>query len=401
MKILHTSDWHLGRNLYGHKRHEEYKQFLSWLLLQINARQVEVLLVAGDIFDSVAPGNQAQELYYHFLSSIKDAGCRHVVIIGGNHDSPSFLNAPQKLLKNMNIHVMGAITDNLQDEILTLTDPDLIVCAVPYLRDKDIRAVLPGESMDDKERGYINALNSHYAQVEQLALQQRAKIGENVPIIAMGHLFARGGKTVAGDGVRGLYVGNLAQVAVDVFSKHFAYVALGHLHVPQAAAKSENIRYSGSPLPIGFDEGGKSVCLVEIDNRQTRVSPLAIPVFQELARVRGDLDEIRREVKQLAERNSAAWVEIIYEGADMGVDVAGKLAALAANSRLNILRIKNNRIIRQIMDKIHDDPGLDDLEVRAVFKYRLRQMGAPETQIPEILSAFEEIMQTLAEKADI
>ena len=99
MKILHTSDWHLGRSLYDKKRYEEFYGFLEWLIEFIREEKIDALLVAGDVFDTTTPNNQVQEMYYRFLSEVSRTGCRHVVIIGGNHDSPSFLNAPRQVLK--------------------------------------------------------------------------------------------------------------------------------------------------------------------------------------------------------------------------------------------------------------------------------------------------------------
>ena len=120
LKLLHTSDWHLGRSLYEHKRYEEFEKFLDWLAEFIQEQRIDVLLVAGDIFDTTIPGNRAQELYYQFLTKVSLTCCRHMVITGGNHDSPSFLNAPKDLLRYFNVHVIGAITDSLEDEVLSL-----------------------------------------------------------------------------------------------------------------------------------------------------------------------------------------------------------------------------------------------------------------------------------------
>ena len=120
MKVLHTSDWHLGRSLYGKKRYEEFSQFLDWVEQTVEREKVEVLLVAGDVFDTATPGNKAQNLYYQFLFRLSKSCCSHVVIIGGNHDSPSFLNAPKSLLSVLNVHVVGAKTDDIEDEVLVL-----------------------------------------------------------------------------------------------------------------------------------------------------------------------------------------------------------------------------------------------------------------------------------------
>ncbi|MCG8530425.1 MAG: exonuclease subunit SbcD, partial [Desulfovibrionales bacterium] len=142
MRLLHTSDWHIGRLLYGRKRYREFEQFLDWLLAYIREQGVDILVISGDIFDTTTPSNRAQSLYYGFLTRLGSTHCSHVVVIGGNHDSPTFLDAPAPLLKALNVHVMGAVPRDLDDEILDLSDeegrPLARVCAVPYLRDRDI-----------------------------------------------------------------------------------------------------------------------------------------------------------------------------------------------------------------------------------------------------------------------
>jgi len=148
MKILHTSDWHIGRALYGRKRYEELEAFLNWLVGLIEDENIDVLLVAGDVFDNSTPGNHAQELYYRFLCRMAASSNRHVVVTAGNHDSPSFLNAPRELLKFLNVHVVGCASDPPADELIVINVPDreprLIVCAIPYLRDREIRTAEAG-----------------------------------------------------------------------------------------------------------------------------------------------------------------------------------------------------------------------------------------------------------------
>ena len=162
MKVIHTSDWHLGRSLYGHKRYDESAAFLDWLADLIDEESVDTLLVAGDVFDITTPSNRAQGLYYRFLCRVSASCCRHIVLIAGNHDSPSFLDAPKELLKALNVYVVGSITDNPEDEVITLFGPEnvpeAIVCAVPYLRDRDIRTVEAGEQIEDKNAKLIDGL---------------------------------------------------------------------------------------------------------------------------------------------------------------------------------------------------------------------------------------------------
>jgi len=294
MKVLHTSDWHIGRALYGRKRYAEFEAFLNWLAGYIEAEKIDVLLVAGDVFDSSTPSNYAQELYYRFLCRVAASSNRHMVVTAGNHDSPYFLNAPRELLKFLNVHVVGCAFDPPADELIVLAgkddQPALIVCAVPYLRDRDIRTAEAGESVEDKERKLIEGIRTHYRTVCEAARRKCAALKRPVPIVAMGHLFTAGGRTVDGDGVRELYIGSLAQVGTDVFPEGIDYLALGHLHIPQTVGGSAFIRYSGSPLPIGFGEAdqGKSMVLVEFADNAPHITTIPVPRFQELKTLRGN-----------------------------------------------------------------------------------------------------------------
>ena len=139
MKVIHTSDWHLGRTLCGRKRHQEHEAFLRWLVNQIVELKADAVLIAGDIFDNGSPDNIAQGLYYRFLFDVAHTPCRHVVVIGGNHDSPLFLEAPRELLRMLNVHIVGQISDRFEDEVIPLKNSDgeiaAVVCAVPFLRD--------------------------------------------------------------------------------------------------------------------------------------------------------------------------------------------------------------------------------------------------------------------------
>ena len=408
MKILHTSDWHIGRSLYGRKRYEEFESFLTWLAKTIQQNAIDALLVAGDIFDTSTPSNRAQELYYQFLCRVSASSCRHVVVVAGNHDSPSFLNAPKELLKALDVHVVGSVTSSLEEEVLVLCNeqdvPELIVCAVPYLRDKDIRVVEAGESIEDKERKLIDGIRNHYAAVAALAEYKREELGANIPIVGMGHLFTAGGKTVDGDGVRELYVGSLAHVTAAIFPASFDYLALGHLHVPQKVNNSEIIRYSGSPLPMGFGEAKqqKSVCQVTFDqnnshNTATSIHLIDVPVFQTLERVKGDWDSISSRILELSATDSQSWIEVIYDGAEIISDLRERLEAAISGTRMEILRIKNNRIIDRVLRQIHEEETLDNLNMNDVFERCLNVHNVPENQRSELLQAYQETISSLYE----
>jgi exonuclease SbcD len=424
IKILHTSDWHLGRTLYGRKRYDEFSAFLDWLALIITNENIDVLLIAGDIFDTSTPSNRAQELYYRFLCRVSNSCCRHIVVIAGNHDSPSFLNAPRELLHALNVYVIGAITANpaavqprsYADEVIVLKDeknrPEAIICAVPYLRDRDIRTVEPGETIDDKNAKLAAGLRNHYTDVCTIAVQKRDALKENghspIPIIAMGHLFTAGGKTVDGDGVRELYVGNLAHISADAFPDSIDYLALGHLHVPQQIGGAAHMRYCGSPLPMGYGEAAqpKKVVLVEFTDdvpvtaqpRPCSIRELDIPCFQPLERIAGSLDEIRTRIAELKQHKSKAWLEIEYKSADVIGNLREILDKDVDDSGMEIRRIRNRQFFDRVINKNHVEETLDDLDVNDVFARCLDAFEVPATDRPELINSYQEIIHDLLEE---
>ncbi|MCI5167551.1 MAG: exonuclease subunit SbcD, partial [Candidatus Electrothrix sp. GM3_4] len=169
LRILHTSDWHIGRTLYGRHRYDEFAAFFDWLYNTIVEQQVDILLVAGDIFHTTTPSNRAQQLYYDFLCRVAASSCRHLVVTAGNHDSPTFLSAPRELLRALNIHVLATLPSSPAEEVLVLKnqagEAEAIICAVPFLRDREIRTATAGQDMDDRERDLILGITKHYSEV--------------------------------------------------------------------------------------------------------------------------------------------------------------------------------------------------------------------------------------------
>ncbi|SMC97744.1 Exodeoxyribonuclease I subunit D [Desulfocicer vacuolatum DSM 3385] len=407
MKILHTSDWHLGRSLYGQKRYNEFSKFLDWLGKTIEDQGIDALLIAGDLFDTNTPSNRAQALYYDFLCRVAASCCHHVVIIAGNHDSPSFLNAPKEVLRALNVHVVGAITESMEDEVIVLENnkqPQAIVCGIPYLRDRDIRTVAPGETMDDKNAKLIKGIKNHYADVCAMARQKQTKFkcaGQGtIPIIAMGHLFTAGGKTVDGDGVRELYVGSLAHVDADVFPSSIDYLALGHLHVCQRVGAMEHMRYSGSPIPMGYGEAKqqKKIILVEFEDTLPHVKEIEVPCFQELVRIAGTLDDIHEKVADLKKNHSRAWLEIEYIGRDIITNLRETLDEALADSEIKICRIKNKKVLERIISTIHKNETLDDLDPKDVFIRCLNAFDVPEQEREALTASHDEIIQSIREE---
>ncbi|MCR4819313.1 MAG: exonuclease SbcCD subunit D C-terminal domain-containing protein [Fretibacterium sp.] len=421
MRILHTSDWHIGRSLYGKRRYAEMESFLAWLEKTIADRRVDTLLIAGDIFDTTTPSNQAQELYYRFLQRLAGASgdslplCRHVVIIAGNHDSPTFLDAPKELLALLNIHVRGRASALAADEVLLLrsadSHPELIVCAVPYLHDRDVRVVEAGEDMRDRQRALIQGISRHYADVLARACELQSSTG--VPIVLMGHVFVTGGTVAAmGDGVRELYVGAQVQLGFDELlppelSTHVSYTALGHLHIPQRVG-GECARYSGSPIPMGFGEAGqqKSVCLVDVgEGKEPSVELLPIPLFQRLERVNGNWETIERHLTELRLSGTEAWLEVTYEGEgpQMGIpDLQDRLnRCLEDCSGLELLCTRDEARIRRTLEGQGNGglPGgasLEDLSPLDVFERRLE--AVPEEQREALRRTYREVLARMEEE---
>lgn len=401
MKILHTADWHIGRSLYGRKRYDECESFLNWLANTIHQENVETLLVAGDIFDNTAPSNRAQELYYRFLRQVADSPCRHVIIVAGNHDSPSFLNAPKELLKALHVHVVGCASENPEEEVIPLKDSqgniELIVCAVPYLRDRDVRLVDAGESPEDKERKLLEGIRNHYHGVYDAAEKIRSALPRPIPLIALGHLFAAGGKTVEGDGVRDLYVGSLAHVGLNIFPSGIDYLALGHLHAPQKVAESETVRYSGSPLPMGFGEAAqeKQVLLVHFKELKPQITPLPIPKFRALERIKGSWEEIEKQLSRLKSSQSSAWIEIEYQGEELAVDLHDKIEHSLADSSMEVLRVKNVRVLERVLMSHQSHEELGTMGEEEVFQRCLESFQIPEHQRPELIATYKEVLHAL------
>ena len=403
MKILHTSDWHLGRSLYGRKRYHEFAAFLEWLADCIRQQDIDALLIAGDVFDTATPSNRAQELYYRFLCNVAGSCCRNIVVIGGNHDSPSFLNAPRELLRVLNVHVVGAMTGNPEDEVIVLHDrhnrPEAIVCAVPYLRDRDIRTAEAGETVEEKGRKLIAGISMHYAEVCAIAEQRQQELGD-VPILAMGHLFTTGSTTVDGDGVRELYVGSLVHVGEDAFPACIDYLALGHLHIPQLVGSCDHIRYSGSPIAMGYGEARqqKQVIAVTFKGRTAKVTEVPIPCFQALERLSGSLQDILDGISELKRRQSSSWLEIEYTGAEIVGNLRELIEESLFETSMEIRRIKNKRVVDRVINAINEDETLDDLNEQDVFIRCLDTYEVPDRERPELIRSYNEIRTSLAEQ---
>ncbi len=397
MRILHTSDIHTGRRLKEHERTEEFRKFFCWLESQISNEHIDTLLISGDIFDNTTPSVTAQNIYYSFLARIANSPLRHTVIISGNHDSPSFIDAPSDILKLCKIHVIGQACDNPEDEVIPLYDSDgrleLIICAVPFLRDKDVRRVNADDSFSDIDSTLQLGIKNHYERVFERARSLRGN--DDIPIIAMGHLFLKNGKTREGDGVRSLYVGTSVEVGSDIFPEDIAYTALGHLHSPQSIGR-ENIRYSGSPIAMGFGEAGqkKSVSIIETDGRNfVSVNEIPVPVFQRLERISGSIDELESQISELGHENESVWIEVTHKG-ELEMNLQERVNECA--------KFYPNVEIMSIYDESKgpngntvDVPNLDSITPDEMLKLCFDFNNTPEEQRQRFIPLYHEILRGL------
>ena len=256
IRILHTADWHLGQTFFGYDRAGEHEVFLNWLAGEIREREIDALIIAGDVFDVSNPSAASQSLYYHFIYRVTaENPTLQIVIVAGNHDSAARLEAPLPLLQAMRTEVRGVVRKSDDGEIdydhLTVElknrdgEVELLCMAVPFLRQGDYPTV-PTEG-----NPYAEGVRELYTQLLQRLWKRRK---ENQSILAIGHLQAIGSEIAEKDYSERTVIGGLECVSPDAFSEQIAYTALGHIHKAQRVSGRENVRYAGSPIPMSFAE---------------------------------------------------------------------------------------------------------------------------------------------------
>jgi exonuclease SbcD len=291
LRIFHTADWHLGQTFHDYDRAYEHQCFLDWLVARLGERKPDVLLVAGDVFDSINPPASAQRQYYRFLQAALGAHPKlQIVITAGNHDAASRLEAPAPILGHLGVHVVGTVERDASGEIdfskfiIPLRDAAgsvrALALAVPFLRIHDLPRVA------DTQDPYLAGIRAFYAQATDLAEQERIARYPEAALIALGHCHMQQG-AVSHESERRLVVGGLESLQADAFPKLLRYVALGHLHKPQAL-DAGRIRYSGSPLPLSFSEREYRHQILEVElspTGHTQVHALEIPRTVRLQRL--------------------------------------------------------------------------------------------------------------------
>jgi exonuclease SbcD len=280
MRLLHTSDWHLGRSLHRADLRDAQAGFLDALVDTVRSERVDVVLVAGDVYDRAVPSLDAIELCESGLVRLRDAGAR-VVLISGNHDSARRLGFGSRLVDAAGVHLRTRVGDSASPVTIEDDAGPVAIYGIPYLEPEAVRAELPPET----GRGHSAVLGAALAAV-RADLQSRGAIRS----VVLAHAWV--GPATASDSERDITVGGVASVPVSLFDG-FSYTALGHLHGPQTLA--DGLRYSGSPLAYSFSEAGhaKGSWLIELGpTGVTRVEHVPSPVPRRLSTLRGSLSEL-------------------------------------------------------------------------------------------------------------
>ena len=348
MRFIHTADWHLGNSLFNIDRTKEFEEFLNWLKEKIIETKADALVIAGDVYDMANPPINSRKQYNKFLATLIGTSCKNVIIVGGNHDSGALLDSEKDILDMLNIHVVGSLNniapENIKDIVFDIKDENENViglcCAVPYVREIELRNYY----QDQVGKGELS--DKAYKQLYQLvkkAAEKKAK-GKSIPLIATGHLYASGlegrfsqadREIRCDDGRRTIddVIGNLGSVHVSVFPKEFSYVALGHIHYTTMVAKNQNVRYSGSPFVLGFDEANlpRYVLMIDVEaGKKTKVEKIEVPKFFNYERISGKVKEIKEKLRNYQKPEIPTFLELYYKKED-GLSINDYLAETIEN----------------------------------------------------------------------
>lgn len=308
IRLLHTADWHLGKRLKQQSLLEEQQLFLEWLLGCCVEKEIDYILMAGDLFDVANPPQDAEQMYYSFLARLGKETNTKIIITGGNHDSIGAVNGIRPLAAAWDVILVGEpFPEDPSQECFPLYnrsgEMEAVVAATPFLREKDFR--LPEGFEGDIEQRLTEAHRIHYRKLADYCNEQFP----NATQIGMGHLFAD--KSLSSDSER--QVGTLNGLPLNIFPESFAYVALGHIHKPQSPQENRII-YSGSPNMLSFSETEYAKRVVLLEASATGISSIEsvpIPVFRKLYDWTGTFQEIQEKIDQFEYPDGLVpWIKI-------------------------------------------------------------------------------------------
>ena len=388
MRIIHTSDWHLGHTLMDKTREEEMRSFFSFLIDVLIKERVDALLISGDIFDTGTPSNAALSLYYSFLASIKNTECKDVFIIAGNHDSPALLSAPKEILEMVNVHIY-ATKEDIKPYVI---GEKVVVLPIPFPRDQELRRLVQGGTIKEEDDRLRLAIEELY----KTETEKTASAYPSLPIVAMGHLMAT---NINVEDKPDLYIGGLGTIDSGSFPKALSYVALGHIHKKMNLNSSGTLCYSGSPIPFSFKEAKdtKVLKLVEIEGSETKVSDITIPRFRNLFQIKGDKESIEKELKSLVEDKEEGWVSIEITESGVSSSLRSFCEGITEQTGLEIIHIKDTTVSKRLLETEEEIESLDSLSEEDIFSKFLDEKEIKNERKDDLLTLFREILQQLEE----
>ncbi len=399
-KIIHTSDWHLGQRLEGQDRAAEQQAFLDWLLVETERLGADALVVCGDVFDVANPPIEAVRMLYGFLARVRQL-CPNVILTGGNHDSGARLDAMGTLAAELGITIIGGMPAAASDCILPLRDRTghcfARLAAVPYLRSGDLAAAAPDEDTAAQHGRVLYSIKMLYGRVLEAA---EASLQSGEALVVTGHLFARGGTVGEGERAAHVEAGNLLAVPADIFGKRTDYVALGHLHRAQRAAKLPPVWYSGTPLPLTFGEAdrGQSVQLIVVDGGAVvSVEAVGVPRSSELYDIDGEREEVFARLAELVAKHGAgsprAWLRVTVKEREPDPGIRDAVGDALADSSLHLIAVRRSGAGAggALADRAPEQ-RLDELAPEKVFEilHQQRFDCPPEAAV---VDAFAELLQ--------
>lgn len=384
MRIIHTSDWHLGQHFYGKSRANEHQQFLDWLIEQSQQQQIDAIIVAGDIFDTGTPPSYAREMYFDFIAKLNKTNCQ-LVVLAGNHDSVAMLSESKQLLQQLSTRVTSAASDNISEQVFVLeslkTGQQAVVCAIPFIRPRDIVKSYAGQSAKEKQQSLQQAIAEHYQHLfehAQCLSKPESDEKSRLPIIATGHLTTIGAST--SESVRDIYIGTLEAFPASEFPDA-DYIALGHIHRPQKVTKSEHIRYCGSPIALSFDEvkWQKNIVIAEFSQGElANVELCNVPCFQPMAMVKTNLENLADDITAVVDnaknnnvKRKKIWLDIEIESAEYLQDLTTRIEQLTETLPVEVLLVRRSKKARAKMPASEKKITLSELSVQEVFDARV------------------------------
>lgn len=396
MKILITADWHIGKRLHNEDLSEDMTLFFDWLFNTIKTEQIEYLLVAGDIFDTNNPSNEASRLYYSFLTRLSALKCK-AIIIAGNHDSPSFIDVPKELLSEMDIAVFGIFPgiDKVDQIFVPLKDASgkevAVVAAIPFLQDRFVRQVGEGEGAKEIADKIKEGMKSLFAQIGAAV---KAKY-PTVPTIGMAHLHAQG--TEVSDAERDIQIGNQEGIASSDLDQ-FDYLALGHIHTGQPVIKGK-IQYASSPISLSFSENKyhHKVVMLQIENNQITESEISVEKNRSLYQLKGTMKEVEDNIKKLKNKYKLQVlldVQITEEVFDPTItdrlEALKEMLAMKNEMKIINTRISYNDKKATRFSATYNTNDLNDIKPLDVFKTLIEDRSDEEKA--KLLEKFSEII---------